>query len=76
MDKCSKTKNNKVQQTIAYNDEKYYKGDWKKLIWHALFDVSNHMHGSFSSFAMLFIIKLKFLRNKNIYDSLISNQHI
>ena len=32
-----------------YNNEKYSQGEWNKLGWHDLFDVSNHIQGSFSS---------------------------
>ena len=38
-----------VSGKLQFNNEKYCKGKWKKIRWHALFGVSNHIQGSFSS---------------------------
>ena len=38
-----------VSKKLQFNNEKYSQGEWKKLGWHNLFDVSNHIQGSFSS---------------------------
>ena len=34
---------------MLYYNEKYSQGEWKKLGWHDLFDISNHIQDSFSS---------------------------
>ena len=38
-----------VSKKLQFNNEKYSQGEWKKLGWHDLFDVSNLIQGSFSS---------------------------
>ena len=38
-----------VSKKLQFNNEKYSQGEWSKLGWHDLFDVSNHIQGSFSS---------------------------
>ena len=38
-----------VSKKLQFNNEKYSQGEWNKLGWHDLFDVSNHIQGSFSS---------------------------
>ena len=38
-----------VSKKLQFNNEKCSQGEWKKLGWHDLFDVSNLIQGSFSS---------------------------
>ena len=38
-----------VSKKLQFNNEKYSQGEWNKLGWHDLFDVLNHIQGSFSS---------------------------
>ena len=38
-----------VSKKLQFNNEKYSQGEWEKLGWHDLFDVSNLIQGSFSS---------------------------
>ena len=48
-----------VSKKLQFNNEKYSQAEWNKLGWHDLFDVSNHIQGSFSSKNnnIIFIIK-------------------